>query len=158
LTYAQAEAIAPAVERLLTSLVRRRFGEMEPSPLTTTQHIALAIVVDDGPLRLRTLARRIGTTAATATRSTDALETLELVERRADPCDGRGVLVHATDKGRKARRESHEQLVVLLDRLLAQLPPDDRERFVALMSDIHELVDASDQETSASLARLAASG
>lgn len=146
-----AEVAAAVVERLLISLVQRRFGQMEPSPLTTTQQIALAHVVDDGPLRLGTLACRIGTTAATATRSTDALESLGLVERRADPSDGRGVLVCATRKGRRARRESHEQLVVLLERLLEQLGPDDRERFVGLMSDVSELLEASDQAANALL-------
>jgi DNA-binding MarR family transcriptional regulator len=73
-------------------------------------------VVDDGPLRLRALAGRIGTTAATATRSTDALEAQGLVKRQADPSDGRGVLVGATRKGRRVRRESHAQLVILLGR------------------------------------------
>jgi DNA-binding MarR family transcriptional regulator len=148
-----ADSIAPAVERLLMSLVRRRFGEMEPSPLTTTQQIALAIVVDDGPLRLRALARRIGTTAATATRSTDALEAHGLVVRQADPSDGRGVLVCATRTGRSVRRESHWQLVVLLERLLEQLSPDDRQRFVALMSDLYDLVDASERRANARTAR-----
>ncbi len=144
MTYADAERIAPAVERLIMGLVRRRFGEMEPSPLTTTQHIALNHVVDDGPLRLRTLALRIGTTAATATRSADALEGLRFVKRETDPRDGRGVLVRATRKGRQARRESHEQLIILLERLLDQLPPDDRSRFIVLMTELQDLVEASE--------------
>jgi DNA-binding MarR family transcriptional regulator len=144
MTYADAEGIAPAVERLIMGLARRRFGEMEPSPLTTTQHIALVHVVDDGPLRLRALAERIGTTAATATRSTDALEGHGLVKRATDPSDGRGVLVRATRKGRQFRRDSHEQLVILLERLLAQLHPDDRSRFIALMTDLYDLVEASE--------------
>jgi DNA-binding MarR family transcriptional regulator len=136
----EAEAAAPAIEHLLQALVQRRFGEMEPSPLTTTQHIALAIIVDDGPMRLRTLARRIGTTAATATRSTDALEAHGLVKRKSDPSDGRGVLVRATPKGREVRQESHTQLVIVLGRLLEQLSEEDRERFVAVMTDLRELV------------------
>ena len=76
-----AERISPAIERLLMALIRGRFGDMEPSPLSFTQQIALAHVADEGPLRLRSLARLIGTTAATATRTTDALEAAGLVER-----------------------------------------------------------------------------
>jgi DNA-binding MarR family transcriptional regulator len=128
----------------MMGLVRRRLGDMEPSPLTATQHIALAHVVDDGPLRLRALAERIGTTAATATRSTDALEGHGLVKRETDPCDGRGVLVRATRRGRQFRRESHENVVVLLERLLDQLEPDDRSRFIALMAELQDLVEASE--------------
>ena len=145
-TCQEAEEIAPAIEHLLQELARRRFGEMEPSPLTITQQIALAIVVDDGPLRLRALAGRIGTTAATATRSTDALESQGLVKRQADPSDGRGVLVGATRKGRRVRRESHAQLVILLGRLLEQLDPAERERFVELMTDLYELVQTFERQ------------
>jgi DNA-binding MarR family transcriptional regulator len=138
------ERIAPAVERLLVELSRRRFGEVEPSPLTLTQQIGLAVIVDDGPLRLRTLARRIGTTAATATRTADALEAAGLVERSPDPADGRGVLVSATRTGCKTRRDSHALLVILLDRILDQLDDDDRRRFIRVMTDLHEIVEAAE--------------
>jgi DNA-binding MarR family transcriptional regulator len=138
------ERIAPAVERLLVELSRRRLGEVEPSPLTFTQQIGLAVIVDEGPLRLRTLAHRIGTTAATATRTADALEAAGLVERRPDPADGRGVLVSATRTGSKTRRDSHTLLVMLLDRILEQLDEDDRQRFVQVMIDLHEIVEAAE--------------
>ena len=117
---------------------------MEPSPLTTTQQIMLAIVVDNGPLRLRELARRIGTTAATATRSTDALEEAGLVERQTDPTDGRGVLVAATAKGRRTQRKQHAILVTLLERMLDQMDAPHRERFIVLMTDLLELVEETD--------------
>jgi DNA-binding MarR family transcriptional regulator len=145
--YVDAERIAPAVERLMMGLIRRRLGDMEPSPLTFTQHIALSHVVDDGPLRLRDMAERIGTTAATATRSTDALESHGFVKRETDPCDGRGVLVRATRKGRQFRRDTHEQLVILLERMLQQLDRDDRGRFIALMTELQSLVEASELRT-----------
>ena len=106
----------------------------------------LAIVVEDGPLRLRDLARRIGTTAATATRSTDALESAGLVERQTDPADGRGVLVRATRKGRSTQRKTRATLVILLERMLDQMGPSDRKRFIALMSDVLELVEETDRE------------
>jgi DNA-binding MarR family transcriptional regulator len=138
------EKIAPAVERLLIEIARRRFGEVEPSPLSFTQQVGLAVIVDDGPMRLRTLARRIGTTAATATRTTDALEAAGLVERRPDPADGRGVLVSSTRLGRKTRREAHALLVLLLERILEQLNEDDRDRFVSVMTDLHELVETAE--------------
>jgi DNA-binding MarR family transcriptional regulator len=141
-----AERISPAIERLLMALLHRRFGsDMEPSPLSFTQQIALSHIADDGPLRLRALARRIGTTAATATRTTDALEAVGLVERSPDPTDGRGVLISPTQLGREARRESHRMLVVLLDRLLRRLERDERKQFVALMIDLHELVEHTER-------------
>jgi DNA-binding MarR family transcriptional regulator len=145
-TRTDAETIAPAIERLLAGLARRRFGEIEPSPLTTTQQIMLAIVVEDGPLRLRDLARRIGTTPATATRSTDALEIAGLVERKTDPTDGRGVLVGATPKGRRTQRKAHATLVTVLERMLDQMDLRNRERFISLMSDVLDVVEETDRE------------
>jgi DNA-binding MarR family transcriptional regulator len=143
--HADAERISPAIERLLMALIRGRFGDMEPSPLSFTQQMALAHVADGGPLRLRELARLIGTTAATATRTTDALEAAGLVDRSPDPSDGRGVLITPTRVGRETRRESHRQLVVLLDRLLRRLEPEERKQFVTLMTDLHELVEHTER-------------
>jgi DNA-binding MarR family transcriptional regulator len=141
-----AERISPAIERLLMALLLGRFGSgMEPSQLSFTQQVGLAHIADDGPLRLQALARRIGTTAATATRTTDALEAAGLVARSPDPTDGRGVLISPTKLGLDMRRASHGQLVVLLDRLLRRLSSDDRERFVALMTDLHELVEQTER-------------
>jgi DNA-binding MarR family transcriptional regulator len=149
--FRDAERISPAIERLLMALLRRRFGsDMEPSPLSFTQQIALVHIADDGPLRLRALARRIGTTAATATRTTDALETAGLVERSPDPSDGRGVLISPTQLGLDTRRMSHDQLVALLDRLLRRLSADERMRFVELMTDLHELVEHTERPLAAS--------
>ena len=145
-----AERIAPAVQRLLMGLLRRRLGSTPPSPFTLTQQIALIVVVQDGPIRLRDLARRIGTTPATATRSTDALEAASLVERRTDPLDGRGVLVAATPLGRRTEREAHRNLVVLLDRMLEQMDASARERFVTLMTGLLEVVEESDRQLDAS--------
>jgi DNA-binding MarR family transcriptional regulator len=132
--------LAVAIEGLLAQLVRRRAGEMEPSGFTTTQQLALAAVVDDGPLRLRELAEAIGTTKATATRSTDVLEAAGLVERLPDPEDGRSILIRATRAGLQARRDSLERLATMLERLLLALEPEERFRFVELVSELDGLL------------------
>jgi DNA-binding MarR family transcriptional regulator len=53
--------------------VARRVHEGD-EPMTATQRLALMEIVAVGPLRLRTLARRMETTPPTATRAVDALE------------------------------------------------------------------------------------
>ena len=130
MTAADAQRLAPAIEGLLAQLARRRVGEIEPSGFTTTQQLALAAVVDTGPLRLRELAEAIGTTKATATRSTDVLEAAGLVERLPDPEDRRSILIRCTPAGRLARRESLQRLAAMVERLLLALEPDERVRFV----------------------------
>jgi len=68
--------------------------------MTATQRLALIEIANAGPLRLKSLARRMNTTPATVTRAIDALEGLSFVERRADPDDKRGVIVATTRRGR----------------------------------------------------------
>jgi DNA-binding MarR family transcriptional regulator len=132
--------VAPAIEGLIARLARGRLGEIEPSGFTTTQLLALATVVDGGPIQLRVLAGRIGTTKATASRSTDVLEAAGLVVRLPDPADGRSILIRATPAGRRARQEALQRLAEMVDRLLGTLEPDDRARFVELIEGLDELL------------------
>jgi MarR family 2-MHQ and catechol resistance regulon transcriptional repressor len=132
-------ALAREIERLFALLVRERgrFGE-EPDELTTTQRLALATVVDEGPLRLHALATLMGTTDPTATRTVDSLEASGLVERTADPADGRGVLVAATTKGARTVARKREQLVRLLQQLLSRMPDEELTQLVDLLADLNE--------------------
>jgi DNA-binding MarR family transcriptional regulator len=134
--------LAVELERLV-SLVRRRGGphDADDPPLAATQRLALAIVVDASPLRLRALAERIGTTDATASRTVDALVALGLVRREPDPVDGRGVLVVASPKAVKlvAKRRAH--LVDALEQGLAGMSQADRERLVSLLAELNDVLD-----------------
>jgi DNA-binding MarR family transcriptional regulator len=135
-----AARLAPAIEGLIARLARGRLGEIEPSGFTTTQLLALATVVEEGPVQLRVLAERIGTTKATASRSTDVLESAGLVARLPDPRDGRSILIRATPAGRRARRESLERLAEMVERLLSTLEPGDRAQFVELVEGLDQLL------------------
>lgn len=137
----EAERLADAVERLITVIMRRRraLGH-EPSPLTATQGLALSTVARARRLRLGALGEALGTTDATASRTVDALESLGLVERAVDPVDRRGVVVAITEKGRRFWEQRHERFVTLMDALVSDLDPADKERFVRLLTDLNELL------------------
>ena len=141
-TSSEAVVLADAVEQLLTALVRRRgvLGDDEPSPLSTFQGIALSLLVDTGPLRLGALAEELRTTDATASRTIDVLATHGLAMRREDPADGRGVLVSATADGRKAVRRRRRRLAALVDRLVADLEPDEGLRLTELLGELSGLL------------------
>ena len=145
----EARRLAPAIEGLLAELARLRRGEIEPSPLTGTQLLALAAIVDRGPLQLRVLAERVGTTRPTASRATDALEAAGLVERLPDPDDGRSILIRATAAGREAREQSHGRLAAALERLLAELDPAERARFAEHVAGIEAILAAAGREGAA---------
>jgi DNA-binding MarR family transcriptional regulator len=135
--------LALAFNRFVDALARQQRG-MESSPhytlLTWSQSVALSAVAEDGPMRLGTLADRIGTTDGTATRTVDALVDLGLAERVPDPFDGRGVLVAATERGRLSTRERHERVATLLAAVTDDATPLEVARFVAFFDElVHRL-------------------
>ncbi|MGE5691103.1 MAG: MarR family winged helix-turn-helix transcriptional regulator [Pseudomonadota bacterium] len=138
MTASAAPALVEAFERLTAALLRRR--GIDSDTLPPTQRVALAAVVGEGPLRLRALAERIGTTDATASRTVDALEAAGLVERTVAPEDRRGVVVAATRSGRRRLDERRRQFAATLEAGLADLPPEDAERLVRLLDELAEAV------------------
>jgi DNA-binding MarR family transcriptional regulator len=131
-----APELVEAFERLTAAALRRRGLDSETLP--PTQRVALAAVVCDGPMRLRALAERMGTTDATASRTVDALEAGGLVQRDVAPDDRRGVVVGATDTGRARLEERRRQFAETLEAGLADLPAEDAERLVRLLGDLAE--------------------
>jgi DNA-binding MarR family transcriptional regulator len=76
-------------------------------------------LLDGGPQRIGVLAERLHLDQSTVVRQVTALETKGLVERAADPDDGRAALVELTHDGRaqlaEARAGRAERVAALLD-------------------------------------------
>jgi DNA-binding MarR family transcriptional regulator len=138
-TASVAPELVEAFERLTAAVLRRRGLDGETLP--PTQRVALAAVVCDGPLRLRALAERIGTTDATASRTVDALEASGLVARDVAPGDRRGIVVRVTAAGTRRLEERRRQFAETLEAGLADLPADDAERLVRLLDDLTRALD-----------------
>ena len=138
----QEARLAEAVERLIAVIIRQRSAIPGPEPrqLTTTQALALLTLADEGPLRLGTLADRIATTDATASRTVDALEAAQFVRRVPDPADGRGISVELTTTGRGEVRRRRERMAAMVGELLKDLGSAEQRRFVDLLDDLNELL------------------
>ena len=137
--------IDPATERLigeLSSLVGRVLlvarGNDEGPALTATQRLALFELNASESLRLNELAERIVTSPPTASRAVDGLIALGLVERVPDPRDRRAVQIRVTDYGRGRVAERIARVGETLGPALSTLPPDDRERLVALLTRLNQ--------------------
>jgi DNA-binding MarR family transcriptional regulator len=82
---------------------------------------ALGAVVDLGPVRLGELAARVGVLPAGISRTVAVLEGDHLVQRTADPTDGRASFISATAAGsqliRARRRDRGDKLACHLSRL-----------------------------------------
>ena len=140
---AAAARLGAEIERLFGVLAARRGSFTDAGPwLTLIQRHALAVAVDEGPLRLGALADRIGASDPTATRIVDCLERLGLVERIADPSDRRATRVATTAQGRRTLRRRRAELVALLREPLCELGVDEQERFVRLLSELNDVLAA----------------
>ena len=137
----EAARLAAAVERLLGSVMRQGGAVgAEPSPLSLMQALALRVLADEGPLRLRALSQRLGTTSATASRTVDILAAMRLLRRMPDPADGRGVIVELTPPGLEWVRRRREALEDMVGELLHGMRPRDQHRFVDLLTQLNDLL------------------
>ena len=102
--------------------------------LTGTQRLAMMNIADAGPLRLRDLADRIGTTDPTASRAVDVLIAAGLVERVVDSRDRRAVQIGVTRKGRSRVDRRRAQLTSVVAPAVERLSVRDRKQIVALLA------------------------
>ncbi|MCI0383146.1 MarR family winged helix-turn-helix transcriptional regulator [Streptomyces sp. CNQ085] len=94
-----------------------------------------------GPKRLTELARTEQISQPGLTQLVTRLERDNLVERRPDPADGRAVLVHITDSGRKIGQSRREDRGRHLIPLIAQLTPAERQAIAAALPALTRLAE-----------------
>jgi len=117
-----AERMADGLIRLWTELQRRKEpGEVSAQELTTSQAQALRLIILDGPQRIGSLARHLGVTMATASRTVDALVQADLVRREPDPLDARAVRAVLTARGKREHEVRYRRFVRALERLADDL-------------------------------------
>ena len=117
----RAQALLEEIGELYAIILRisRRIPDVEP--LTATQRLALIEIVSIGPVRLKSLAARMDTTPATASRAVDVLEEYGLVVRRGDPSDGRAIRIGPTAKGKRWSEQRRDALLDVMHCLPADL-------------------------------------
>jgi DNA-binding MarR family transcriptional regulator len=150
---ADVERMAEGIVRLSMELQRRK--EVAPSAheLTTTQAVALRLVVTEGPQRIGAIAERLGVTVATASRTVDALAAANLVRREADSADARAVRVVATPRGRREFRLRRQRFVRALARLSDDLSEIERRQLADALESLGRLFLAEPAQPRASVGR-----
>jgi DNA-binding MarR family transcriptional regulator len=92
----------------------------------------------DGPQRSSALASTACIDPSTVSRQVAQLVALGLVERRADPDDGRASLLAATALGEERHRAVHERRDRAFSHLLAEWPDDDVRLLASLLHRLNE--------------------
>lgn len=107
--------------------------------------VVLAKIVMTGPKRVSELADLVQTDASTVSRQVAAMVKDGLLERQADPGDGRASLLVATDRGRVAMETFKAGRTRELARLLEGWAPEDCTSFARMLerfaADLHHTTD-----------------
>jgi DNA-binding MarR family transcriptional regulator len=99
----------------------------------TTLSVLDTLACGDGPMRLTELTRTEQVSQPGITQLVTRLEREGLLERRPDPSDGRAVLVHITEAGRRIGRSRHDDRTRHLVPLVAQLTAEERQAIAAAL-------------------------
>jgi DNA-binding MarR family transcriptional regulator len=127
--------------RLVITRTARRLRQEAGTDLGPSQTAALATIDRHGPLTPSELARLERVQRPTATRIVARLEEAGLVERVADPSDGRSFTVSATANGSALMNKLRTRKNAYLARRIRALDDDDLatlERAAAILEDLLE--------------------
>src|SRR5690606_34612263 len=117
----------------------RQLRQQGDTGLTPSQMSALTSIDRHGPLTLGALAEREGVAPPSITRVVGKLEEAGLVERGADPADGRVTIVTATAAGRDLLARTRKRKDVWLATRLAELDAGDRRRLAGALDALDRL-------------------
>jgi DNA-binding MarR family transcriptional regulator len=104
----------------------------KPHGVEKAGYMLMAHLVMNGPKRASALADAVHSDPSTVSRQVAQLVRAGLLERRADPQDGRACLLAATEQGRQLFDYMRAKRSVHLDQMLASWPLDRRQQLVEL--------------------------
>ncbi|OLR89741.1 hypothetical protein BJP25_01550 [Actinokineospora bangkokensis] len=107
-------------------------ARMSKGGLDRSAIVLLKTLVHLGPSRSRALAEEVHSDPSTVSRQVAGLVRDGLVERRADPADGRASLLAATDRGVALLDAQRARFALAIARVVAHWEPADVDAFIAL--------------------------
>lgn len=133
---ATAEAVGMEIVRLVKLIERKQaqYRASHPDAVERPTYMLLVHLVKDGPQRASALAESVHSDPSTVSRQVAQLVRLGLVERTADPDDGRATLLAATAEGHRVFEENRRTRTERIAALMEPWPAADRERFAELLS------------------------
>lgn len=138
---ATADRIGQELVRLLRIVAKvRHHGD------SAVGHV-LAELLERGPLRVSAIAQALGTDPSTVSRQVTALVEAGLVERRADPDDGRSHLLAATESGAQRCVVERHRRVEVIATILARWPEESRHRLAELLGRFADDIQEGDART-----------
>jgi DNA-binding MarR family transcriptional regulator len=131
-----AEEIGGQLVRLvrLIERVQAQYQAEHPDAVDRATYLLLVHLAKDGAQRAGALAEAVHSDPSTVSRQVAHLVQLGLVERVADPADGRATLLVATDEGRRVFDENRQLRNRRIAGLISEWGDDDRQAFARLLT------------------------
>ncbi|GIG58789.1 putative HTH-type transcriptional regulator YxaD [Longispora fulva] len=101
-------------------------------------YILLGMIDTDGPVRLTTLAGLAQLNLSTISRQVAALEAAGMVERDADPADGRASLVRVSEQGHAVLEHNRGKWRAEIASMLSDWNENERGEFARLFTQLNE--------------------
>jgi DNA-binding MarR family transcriptional regulator len=131
-----ADAVGTQLGRLMRLVERAQaqYHAEHPDAVERATYHLLVHLVNDGPRRAGALAEAVLSDPSTVSRQIGHLVRLGLVERTADPEDGRATLLAATAEGRRIFAANRRLRNAKIAALMADWPAADREALRDLLT------------------------
>ena len=141
-----ADELGRELVRLMRAMGRAKsqVASAGPDGLERAAYGLLFCLVHDGPQRTSQLAENLHTEISTVSRQTSALVSHGLVERQADPDDGRATLLAPTTEGVRVFERNRKQRNQWLANITSDWPAGDREQLSALLDRLCSRIEAFD--------------
>ena len=130
--------------------VQARYQAENPDAVDRATYLLLVHLAKDGACRAGALAEAVHSDPSTVSRQVAHLVRLGLVERVADPVDGRATLLVATEEGRRVFDENRRLRNRRIAALMADWPDDDRRAFARLLTRFTDAFECHKQRSAAS--------
>jgi DNA-binding MarR family transcriptional regulator len=132
---ADTEAVLNQILRFLrlSKRAHARFAAAQADGIEQAAYYLLAVLATEGPQRTTTLAELVHSDTSTVSRQTAALVRHGLVQRQADPDDGRASLLVATPEGQRCFEHQYRARTEQMAAVLQGWTSDDLRTVASLM-------------------------
>jgi DNA-binding MarR family transcriptional regulator len=133
---AEIATIAETVSQLTRAFakVKAKTVQNAQDEVEWASHVLLRSLTTGGPMRASALADSVQSDPSTVSRQVASLVKEGLIERRADPGDGRACLLVPTESGRGIIAQRDEVRLAFYAGMMDDWEPDDVSQFAALLA------------------------
>src|SRR3954447_15214121 len=126
----------------LINKAKSQVSKQGPDGIERAAYAILFTLIHEGPQRTSRLAESLHSEISTISRQSSSLVQHGLVERQADPEDGRACLLAPTAEGHRVFEENRKQRNLWLAGVLADWPEEDRQTLNRLFDRLNSGIEA----------------